>query len=277
MRRNRFRSRRGQKPLRLKANIRRSVPIAVGSIGLVLLSLALMAGHDFLTHCRYFSISTIQISGLSRLSEGEVLAQAHIEKGANIMAINLPLTRKRLKAHPWIADVSIRRQIPDALELNITEQYPLAVVDLGRKFVINRQGDIFKKAESSDLNALPVIAGLTYSDLNLSGQPTGPLFGSVMAILKLGREPGSVIPNAALHKVIVDPEIGVTLAAFDQPLIIHLGKQNFPVKYEALTQVLTHFNSQNAALDIGWIDLNDPERIVMDLKGELTQKRDKEV
>lgn len=277
MRRNRFKHRRGKKPQRFRKYIEQGVRISAGFLGLIIMSFALMAGHDFLTRCRYFSATAIQINGLNRLTASEVLNQADIEKGVNIMAVNLPLTRKRLMAHPWIADVSVRRRLPDALELSVIEQIPLAVVDLGRKFVINQQGDIFKKAESTDLKNFPIISGVSYSDLNLSGQPAGPTISSVLAILKLGNEPDSIVPNSILRKVHVDREIGLTLFAFNRPLVIRLGYTNYPAKYEVLAQVLTYFNTHRADLEIDWIDLNDPERIVMNLKGELTQKTDKEV
>jgi len=277
MRRNRFKPRRGKKPQRIRKYIEPGVRISAGFLGLIVMSFALMAGYDFLNRCHYFSATTIQVDGLNRLTASEVLNQAQIEKGVNIMAVNLPLTRKRLMAHPWIADVSVRRRLPDALELNVIEQVPLAVVDLGRTFVINQQGDIFKKAESTDLKNYPIISGLSYSDLNLSGQPAGPTISSVLTILKLGNEPDSIVPNSILRKVHVDREIGLTLFAFNQPLVIRLGYTNYPAKYEVLAQVLAYFNTNQADLEIDWIDLNDPERIVMNLKGELTQKTDKEV
>lgn len=277
MRRNRFKPRRGKKPPRIQKYIDQGIWITAGLLGLIVMSFALMTGYDFLTRCRYFSATTIQVEGLNRLTVTEVLNQARIEKGANIMAVNLPLTRKRMIAHPWIADVSLRRRLPDALILKVIEQVPLAVVDLGRKFVVNQQGDIFKKAETTDLKNFPIISGLSYSDLNLSGQPAGPTFSSVLAVLKLGSEPGSIVPNSILRKVHVDREIGLTLVAFNQPLVIRLGYENYPAKYEVLTQVLTYFSTRQADLEIDWIDLNDPERIVMNLKGESTQKTDKEV
>jgi len=277
MRRNRFKRRRGKKPQRFRKYIEQGVRISAGFLGLILMSFALMTGHDFLTRCRYFSATAIQINGLNRLTASEVLNQADIEKGVNIMAVNLPLIRKRLMAHPWIADVSVRRRLPAVLALSVIDQVPLAVVDLGRKFVINQQGDIFKKAGSTDLKNFPIISGLSYSDLNLYGQPAGSTISSVLAILKLGNEHDSTVPNSILRKVHVDREIGLTLFAFNRPLVIRLGYTNYPAKYEVLAQVLTYFNTHRADLEIDWIDLNDPERIVMNLKGELTQKTDKEV
>jgi cell division protein FtsQ len=245
--------------------------------GVMLLSLALMAGYDFITHCRYFSAAEIRINGLHRLTGTEILKQAHIHPGENILSVNLALTRKRLMAHPLIADVDLRRQLPDGLELTITEQVSLAVVDLGRKFVINAEGDIFKKANAEDVENLPVITGLSYADLNLSDHQADLPFAAVLSVLRLGNKPDSVIPNPVLRELHVDREIGLTLVAFDQPLVIRMGYTSYPAKYKVLSQVLTYLNKHPAALQVGWIDLNNPERIVLNVKGEFTQKTEKEI
>lgn len=277
MRRNRFKRRRGKKSHHFADYLGRSVYVAVGLLGMAVLSFALVISHDFLTRSHFFNAVSIQINGLNRLTESEVLAKSHLKKGVNILAVNLPLTRKRLMAHPWIAAVSVRRRLPDMLELSVTEQVPLAVVDLGRKFVINQKGDIFKKAEVSDEKKFPLIHGLSFTDLNISDQPNGHLFGSVLAVLRLGGEPGSVIPNRFLKALHVDREIGLTLVAFNQPLVVRLGYRDYPAKYEVLTRLLNHFNARQTTKTIDWIDLNDPQRIVMNLKVELIQKKDKEV
>lgn len=277
MRRNRFKSRRGKKSRPFISYLRWSVYAAFGVLGVAMLSFALVTGHDFLTRSKIFSATSIQINGLKRLTQTEVLAQSQLKKGVNILSVNLPLIRKRVKSHQWISDVGISRRFPDTLEMTVTEQVPLAVVDLGRKFVINQAGDIFKKAEATDEKNFPLIHGLSFTDLNISDQPKDHLFKSVMAVLHLGGESGSVIPNRYLKAVHVDREIGLTLVAFDQPLVIRLGHQDYPAKFEVLTRLMAHFNARRATETIDWIDLNDPERVVMNLKGELTQKKEKEV
>ncbi len=270
MRQNRFKSRRAKRSQHFTEYLGRSVYVVIGVFGMAVLSFVMVTGHDFLTRSPLFGAATIQINGLNRLSESEVLTKSLLKKGVNILSVNLSLTRKRLRAHPWISDVSIRRRFPDALELTVTEQVPLAVVDLGRKFVINHEGDIFKKADALDESNYPLIHGLSFTDLTLSGPPNDRSFGSVLAVLRLGGEPGSVIPNRYLKTVNVDREIGLTLVAFDQPLMIRLGYRDYSAKYEVLTRLLTHFNARRTTETIDWIDLNDPQRIVMNLKGELT-------
>lgn len=277
MRRNRFKGRRKKKAGRLMDYLRRAVMITISILGMFVMSLILVSAHDFLTRSELFRAATIQVNGLSRLSVNEVLRMSRLQKGDNILAVNLSLTRKRLLAHPWIADVSVRRRLPDTLELSVIEQVPLAVVDLGRKFVINQNGEIFKKADASDENRFPIISGLSFTDLNYETIVGGHIFGSVLAVLRLGDEPDSVIPNCFLKSVHVDREVGLTLVAFQKPLVIRLGYRDYPAKFDILNRLLTHFDHQITSDSIEWIDLKDPRRVVLNRKGERARGKEKEV
>ncbi len=277
MRRNRFKSRRKKKDGRLLNYLRRVVVVAIGLFGVSMMSLILVATHDFLTSSDMFRAADIRINGLSKLSEAEVLSKSRLQKGTNILDVNLALTRKRLLAHPWIADVSVRRHLPDQLELSITEQVPLAVVNLGRKFVINRDGVIFKKANALDENDYPVINGLSLTDLTNDSKNGKHIFGSVLAVLRLGEQPGSAIPNRILKSVHVDREVGLTLVAFKKPLVIRLGYRDYPAKYDVLNRLLAHFDYQVTSEAIAWIDLKDPNKVVLNRKGERALEKEKEI
>ncbi len=281
MRRNRFKPqrthRRKGKKRRFGKFLIQSVRIGICLSGVAILSFVLMTGYDFITQCPYFSATTIQINGLQKLTRAEVLKQAHIHPGENILSVNLALTRKRLMTHPLISDVDLQRQLPDGIKITVTEQVPLAVVDLGRKFVINAEGDIFKKADTEDVERLPIITGLSYADLNESDHQADLPFKAVLSVLRLGSDPHSIIPNPMLRELHVDREMGLTLVAFDQALAIRIGYAGYPAKYKVLAQVLTYLDNQAEALKVDRIDLDNPERIVLNVKGEVVQKTEKEI
>ena len=127
--------------------------------------------YDLATQCDYFAARQMSIEGTQRLTPETVARQAGIRMGDNILAINLSLVRKRLLAHPWIAEAEVRREIPSRLIIRVKEHQALAMVDFGQKFLINRQGQIFKAWDPSDPADLPVISGLDVSDLTVWDQP----------------------------------------------------------------------------------------------------------
>ena len=100
--------------------------------------------HDVITQCDYFKARSIVIEGEQRITERQIAELAHVKEKMNLFAINLTAVRKRLLSHPWIAEAMVIREIPSRLIIRIKEHVPLAVVDLGRKFLINEKGEIFK-------------------------------------------------------------------------------------------------------------------------------------
>lgn len=230
--------------------------------------------HDILTQCDYFKISQLTIEGTQRLSEKEITKQAQVGIGVNILAVNLSLVRKRLIAHPWIAEAGVSREIPSGLNIRIKEHAPLAVVDVGQKFLINHLGKIFKAWDPSDPANLPVISGLNVLDLppvygqtdstegDIVRERTTP-FEAVMKVLRLGREQGSILPNRSIRQIRVDRHMGLTLLAFDSIKTINLGYDDYDGKYHMLASLFSYLKHQQSVSDYDRIDLNNLDRVVV--------------
>ena len=230
---------------------------------LTVMSLGFVLCHDFLTQYDYFNAQDLIVTGGSRLTVDEIVRQANIQRGGNILSLNLTKTRKRLLAHPWIEEADISRKLPNEIHIQIREQQAMAVIDLGRKFIINADGVIFKEWGPADPENLPVITGLQFSDINAPGTLRTPTFEAVMTVLTLGREGNSVLPNKIIQSIRVDREIGLTLLAFGENKEIKLGYDDYPGKYENLKNILYHLRVRTAFPDFRTIDLNDLNRVVV--------------
>lgn len=263
---------------------------ATGLLAVVLLSFLFIFCYDLITQCSYFKATKITVSGIHRLSEDLVYEQAQIKPGINIMAVNLATARKRLLDHPWIAAVQIQREIPSAIHIRIREHRELAVVDLGRRFLIDQDGNIFKEYDPADPRDLPVIHGLRYSDLKVrhnvapaglkknmpsaaAKKPTGAkpaaesLYDAVIAVLHLSNTAGTVVPNNEIKKIQVDRQIGLTVYAFERTKKIKLGFNNYADKYAILKTIFSYLKHGGALnlSNIDSIDLNNPDRIIVNL------------
>lgn len=228
-----------------------------------IMSLFFIFGHDFLTQSDYFITKDIQVTGDCRLLPRQIIEQARIVTGENLLSFNLSLVRKKLLAHPWIAEADVSRELPAGITIAIQEHEPLAVLDLDRKFLINVHGQVFKEWDLSDVNmgteTLPVISGLAYSDLNCPGSP---MFTSVMEVLQQG-EPGDVFRDITIEKIHVDREIGLTLYVSNRVKAIRLGYGDIPEKYGRLKKLISYTDKNKRFPDIDFIDLNYPNCIVV--------------
>jgi cell division protein FtsQ len=270
-----------------------AVWLAVGAAATIFASLFFIFVHDVFVQSEHFQTREIHVEGGRRLSTKVIMAQAGVRPGVNVLSVNLAAARKRLLAHPWIAEAEIQRDIPSTLRIRIREHVAAAVVDIGRKFLLNPQGSLFKEWESSDPNDLPAVAGLAIADLrgvdrssaagNLpffeSGAAVPPPFfpsrpmDAVLQVLTLGREPGSILPTQELRSIRVDRELGLTLVAYAENRAIRLGYNDYPAKYHLLRDLLAFFRTQPNVADFERIDLTDMNRVIVHpVRAELPKK-----
>jgi cell division protein FtsQ len=239
--------------------------------------------HDILTQSEHFKARTIQVEGSQRLRASTIVSAAGVAEGVNVLSVNLSAARKRLLAHPWIAEAEIRREIPSTLRIRIREHVPAAAVDVGKRFLLNTQGEIFKEWEPADPAGLPVVSGLKISDLRVADRSGAaaalplPAFASgsrppaslsrsmeaVLQVLNLGAKSGSVLPTPSIRTIRVDRELGITVLAFDEGKSIRLGYDDFASKFRLLADLLTFLKSQPGLADFERIDLTDANRVIV--------------
>ncbi len=237
--------------------------VTAGICLLGVMSLGLIFIHDFLTQCDYFMANDIRITGEKRLKQKEVLKTAGIKKGENTLSWNLSLMRTRLIAHPLISEAEITRILPSGITINITEHHTLAVLDLGRHFLINDKGVIFKERDRSDPKKLPIIKGLDYSDLNAPGTSRSVPLKAVMEVLMLKEKIDRNIPQLSVKQIIVDREIGLTLQTSGGVESILLGYGNYMAKYDKLKKVYSFLKKKRQLAEVDSLNLVNPDRIIL--------------
>jgi cell division protein FtsQ len=213
----------------------------------------------------YFGLRNISLSGNQRLSEKEILAQADIHPGDNLVALNLRLVRDRLLAHPWIATARVSREIPEALNIQIMEHSPLARIDLGRTFLINAEGRIFKEAEDNDPQDIPLVTGMAYSDISLGKDALTAAMQTALQVLRYSRAASSAIGYPEIKRLHMDKQIGVSITLKQSERIIKMGFDDFEKKSRRYKQLRSHLEADARWRDFQAVDLNNPDRVVVRL------------
>jgi cell division protein FtsQ len=289
--------RKGTKRKRQFAFLRRlsiGLFIIAGVAALMTTSVLFIFVYDVITQCDYFKAKILKIEGAQRLSQKQIIEAARVKKGMNVLDVNLAMVRKRLLAQPWIADAEIRREIPDGLYIKVREHIPLAIIDLGRKFLLNENGRVFKEWADRDPANLPLVSGLAPTDIRIdgktaarravkggnasqSGHPLHDPFEAVMQVLRLGKQNRIFLSNRNIRQIQVDREIGITLVAFKQMKTIVLGYQNYPHKFNMLKDILSLDRHRRRFPEFDRIDLNNVNRIVVNPVSKIPPGDHKEV
>ncbi len=259
-RHRRSHNRRGGSMLRGLARLMRT--LAAGML-LAAMALCFIFGYDVVTQCGYFRLRHLEVEGIHALRRSEVLDRAGIREDANILSVNLVVARKQLLAHPLVAEVSVRREFPDTIRIEVEEQQPVAVLDLDRRFLVNIHGEIYKEMDAADPSDLPLIRGLSFSDIRLGDQKGSPAFEAVLEILRLGLKNGGILARNHLRAIEVDREIGLTLYTDETVGAVKIGYDQYPRKLAKLEKILAYIHSQERFSRLESVDLINLNRIVV--------------
>ncbi len=165
-------------PPRVVAWIERNVPRRAGLAATVVLLLGatgygiVRGGHfdDFATavsntrnalaNSAGFRITTVAINGRRQLSQDEVLAIGGVNGRSSLLFLDAAAVRDQLKANPWIADATVIKYYPGALQIDIVERSAFAMWQQnGKLSVIAEDGAVLEPFVTRRFVSLPLVVG----------------------------------------------------------------------------------------------------------------------
>lgn len=250
------------------ARIRKTVLALGGLVLFTVFNLALILAHDWVTQTATLPIETVQVEGAQRLTERDVRRRAGIAMDGNILAVNLGTTRRRLQAHPWIAEARVMREIPAGIVIRIREHDCAAVLNLDRQFLISSAGVVFKERQNDECADAPLISGIDYVDLGLEGNAPSAALDAALTLLSRSGGWTDLGGRFKIREIRADPELGLTL--FVAPPGNHpayrtviLGSANWPDKARKLAAIQSYLKRRSLMPDARIFNLRDPDRIVI--------------
>src|SRR5215469_3255809 len=109
------------------------------------LSAALSDSRNALANSAGFRITSVAINGRKQLTQDEVLAIGGVSGRSSLLFLDAGAVRERLKANPWIADATVIKYYPGALQIDIVERKPFALwQEEGRLSVIAEDGAVLE-------------------------------------------------------------------------------------------------------------------------------------
>jgi cell division protein FtsQ len=202
--------------------------------------------HQWLIQSPIFRLTEIRITGVGMTTERQVLDLAQLRQGTSLFRFDAQAAAARIAAHPWINDVSIKRQWPSTVAITIHEQQPFALVNIEegqekRLHYLNRRGRVFARVGQGQELDFPVITGaLWHQDIETDALVQGSLADLAFRMLLLAARGNAVLPVQTVSEVHLDPEQGLIMYLVDQPFPVYLGWDRLQTKYYRLVKVLEH-------------------------------------
>jgi cell division protein FtsQ len=121
---------------------------------------ALSDTRNALANAAGFRITSVTINGRKQLTQDEVLAIGGVNGRSSLLFLDAASVRDSLKANPWIADATVLKLYPGALQVNITERQPFALwQENGKLSVIADDGAVLEPYVTRRFASLPLVVG----------------------------------------------------------------------------------------------------------------------
>jgi cell division protein FtsQ len=222
---------------------------------------AYVCGH-FLLSSREMALihsDQVQLTGNHYVGRAAVLEVFMPDRGGSILRVPLEERRKQIEALPWVAQATIRRALPNTLEVDVVERTPIAFLrEEGGLSLVDSHGVILENPLNDDFH-FPVVTGISANMPLDDRERRMQLFAGFMQGVQAARsgagENVSEVNLADEHDVramitgLQGAASADTGAAIDAPLLVHFGDGDFQAKYATLLDKIAEVRAKTGPLD----------------------------
>lgn len=194
-----------------------------------------------------FQLQEANFTGLTRASRAELVKLSGLAVGQNLFALDVPALEKAMLQHPWVRSVEVTRHFPATVSVEVVEHTPEALVVLGDLYVLDGEGEPFKRVTPGDGLDLPLVTGVERDAYVKEPEAVRERMKSAIAVahaygaLKPGR-------HERLSEVRVDGTSLALVTVAGQEVL--LGEGNTEAKLARLTRLRRELSARGLAADV---------------------------
>ncbi len=198
-----------------------------------------------------FELEEVAFSGLQRASRVELLRLAALTKGQNLWTLDVDALERAMDQHPWLRTVAVTRRFPSRVSVEVTEHTPVAMAVLGELYVLDDEGEPFKRVTPGDGLDLPLVTGLDREGYVADPAAAQARFRSA---LEVASAYARLSPDKSeqLSEVRLEAQSLTLVTASGQE--VRLGEGDSEVKLQRLARVRRELGARGLAAEIIHLD-----------------------
>lgn len=206
----------------------------------------------------------IVLTGSHYVPRNSVIEVFSSDRGKSVLRIPLDQRRRQLESIPWVEQATVRRALPNQIEVEIAERTPVAFLRDGSEMaLLDVHGTILDRPLEGDFH-FPVVTGIR-ADMSQEDRE-----GRMQLFSGFSEQIRSVRAEALDHVSEVDlsdgQDVRATLTALqtagvparasseawgqaDAPVLVHFGDSDFAAKYRTLVEHIGEWRATAGHVD----------------------------
>ncbi|MBI2893040.1 MAG: FtsQ-type POTRA domain-containing protein [Deltaproteobacteria bacterium] len=209
--------------------------------------------HHYVTNSEHFEIREIVIRGMSRVGRDEILEAGGIAAGANIFRLDVDGAERKIGQIAWIREARVVRRLPGTVRVRVRERTPSALIELEGLYLVDAEGEIFKKLGERDPADLPVITGLARQTVIDHPRASGDAIREALGLVA-EYDDGGLANRAPLSEIHRDGASGFSLVLADGATRVRLGPGPYRVKLARLSRLLQELGRRGLGAQYIYLD-----------------------
>jgi cell division septal protein FtsQ len=189
---------------------------------------------------RRFTVQSVTITGNNFVTMEELNPYLQRVKGNNIFKLDIADLANRLRNNPWIKDVSVRRELPSSIAINIVERTPAVYINSKNGLYLSDEEGILLGEKGGSSFGLPVVYGISLEG-TVTGKKTNSeaLFSAIRIKKELSSIPWIELPLTGIE---VDGTSDITLHM--RGYRIKLGHDRYKDKLRRFNEIAGDLNGK---------------------------------
>ena len=191
-----------------------------------------------------FELTEVRLVGARVVTEGQVRHLAGLERGVNLLTLDAREAEAKIAAHPWVAEVRVKKQWPAGVTVRLHEYTPFALINQAgtdgeaRLSYIDYSGHVIAEAREGGALDYPVINGVGPADVTDGRLVREGRAGGALQLLHLAGRGNALLPLQSVSEVRLDDEKGLVMFLADHPFPIRFGTERLKPKFGELLRAL---------------------------------------
>lgn len=213
----------------------------------------------FAPEMRLIHPEQVSVSGNHFVTRASILQLFALDRGKSILRISLAERRAQLEAIPWVDRATVRRVLPNRIQVDIVERTPVAFLREGNDMeLIDAKGTILDRPLRADFR-FPVLTGIFSGMPRDERQKRMQLFESFAQQVEEAR-PGAMTQVSEIDLTDAD-DLTASITGLqrqtsaggapqsDVPVLVHFGNADFGGKYTTLADNIDQWRATAGPVD----------------------------
>ncbi len=194
----------------------------------------------------------VVLTGTHYVTPPSVLEIFAADRGKSVLRIPLDERRRQLESLPWIEQATVRRALPNRIEVEIAERTPVAFVRESTDMaLVDGHGVILERPLEGNFH-FPVVTGIG-SDMGLDDREKRMQLYSGFA-QQIETAHAGALDQVSEVDLTDDHDLRATLTGLggtdasenqiDAPVLVHFGDSDFAAKYQTLVEDIAQWRAK---------------------------------